>query len=470
MSIEAAKVKLATLLEQKLTWAKTHQLLLYQPYLKQVAFHESGARFRERLFMAGNQLGKTLSGGAEVSMHAIGLYPEWWTGKRLPRANSWWVAGVSGESTRDNPQRILLGPVGSWGQGMIPKDSIEDIRMGRGVADAVDTIIIKHRLGGVSFIHLKSYEKGREKWQGMTLTGGLWFDEEPPLDVYIEGLTRTNAHQAMVFITFTPLLGMSDVVLRYLSPGDNDTARSVTTMTIDDVGHYSAESKAAIIASYPLHEREARTKGVPLLGSGRVFPVVEALLVEDPLEIPRHWPRICGLDFGWDHPTAAVWLAWDRDTDTIHVYDAYRQAEATPIVHAAAIKGRGAWVPVAWPHDGLQHDKGSGEELANLYRVQGVNMAHERAQYVDDRGSGLEAGIMDVLQRMQTGRFKIARHLHEWWEEFRMYHRKEGRVVKQRDDLMSATRYAVMMLRYACTQTTWAYHTGPIKYRNQGIV
>ncbi len=183
---------------------------------------------------------------------------------------------------------------------------------------------------------------------------------------------------------------------------------------------------------------------------------------EAQIPIPAHWPRICGLDFGWDHPTAAVWLAWDRDNDCVHVYDCYRVKEATPLVHSVAIKARGAWIPVAWPHDGLQHDKGSGEALANQYRKHGLAMLKDKATHAPDTkagekegegGNGVEAGLMDMLDRMQTGRLKVARHLNDWFEEFRLYHREDGKVVKLNDDLMSATRYGLMMLRHAKTNT-----------------
>lgn len=146
-----------------------------------------------------------------------------------------------------------------------------------------------------------------------------------------------------------------------------------------------------------------------------------------------------------------MWIAHDRDTDTVHVYDCYRLSKETPIVHGAAIKARGDWIPVAWPHDGLQHDKGSGEQIAKQYRGQGVKMLPERATF-DDGSNGVEAGISEMLDRMKTGRLRVAAHLNEWWEEFRMYHRKDGLIVKEGDDLMSATRYAIMMLRYAKTK------------------
>lgn len=222
-------------------------------------------------------------------------------------------------------------------------------------------------------------------------------------------------------------------------------------MTINDVEHYTDAEKASIIASYPPHEREARAKGIPTMGSGRVFPIAESEIIIQPFPVPRHWAQINGLDFGWDHPFGAVNLAWDRDADVVHVTKEYRQAESTPVIHAAAIKPWGAWVPCAWPHDGYQHDKGSGVQLADQYRQHGLNMWPEHATHAEG-GFGTEAGIMAMLERMQTGRFKVFCTCGMWFEEFRLYHRLEGKIVKERDDLMSATRIGVMMLRFSTTE------------------
>ncbi len=431
----------------------------YRPYKKQVEFHNAGADegVRERLLMAGNQLGKTVAGSREAAMHLTGLYPDWWDGVVFPEATAAWAGSVTGQGTRDTVQRLLLGKPGEWGTGAIPRDSLVDIkRASGGTPDLVESITVRHTGGSKSRLTLKSYDQGRERWQGDTLNF-VWFDEEPPLDIYIEGLTRTNATEGITWLTFTPLLGMSDVVKRFLIekvPGTH-----VTNMTIEDAEHYTPAQRKAIIASYPAHEREARAKGIPTLGSGRIFPVPEETIRVNAFALQPHWPRIAGIDFGWDHPTAVVWLAWDRDTDTIYLYDAYRQREQTPVVHGATIKAKGAWIPVAWPHDGYQHDKGGGEALADQYRKQGVKMMPVNAtnppaegQKEGEGGNSVEAGLMDMLDRMQTGRFKVFAHLNDWWEEFRLYHRDKGKIVKVGDDLMSASRYATMMLRHAKVQ------------------
>ena len=437
-----------------------NRLAYYKPYPKQTEFHTAGAdpAIRERLLVAGNQLGKTVAGSFEAAMHLTGIYPSWWQGARFDDPTIGWAASETSQGTRDTVQRLLLGQVGSWGTGAIPASNIIEIkRAAHGVADAVETILVKHISGGISRVTLKTYDQGRTRWQGETLDF-VWFDEEPPQDIYSEGLTRTNATQGIVWVTFTPLKGMSDVVKRFMV--DKHTGTHVTTMTIHDAGHYTPEQQASIIASYPAHEREARSMGIPTLGSGRIYPVDEEFIKCDPIPIPSHWAQICGIDFGWDHPSAAVRLAWDRDSDIIYVTSAHRQREQTPVLFAATVKPWGDWLPWAWPHDGLQHDKGSGEALAAQYKAQGLKMLKDKATHAPEKnepegsgGNSVEAGVMELLDRMQTGRLKVFRHLNDWFSEFRLYHRKDGKIVKLDDDLLSATRYAVMMKRFAAINT-----------------
>lgn len=444
------KAELYDLLKIKNTREKRNRLASYKPYAKQVDFHHASVEFRERLFMAANQSGKTWAGAFEVAMHLTGRYPDWWKGRRFNYAIRCMVGSESAELTRKGVQRLLIGPPElreEWGTGAIPHDCLRDHSMKQGVPDAISSAVVKHVCGEDSVIQFNSYDQGRGKWQADTVDL-VWMDEEPPQAIYSEALTRTNATSGSVFVTFTPLLGMSEVVKRFLL--EKPTGTTIVNMTIDDVEHYTPEQRAAIVASYPEHEREARTKGIPILGSGRVFPVAEDAIKVQAFPIPPHWARIVGLDFGIDHPTAAVWLAWDRDTDCVYVTDAYRVRDASIAIHAAGIKARGDWIPVAWPHDGLQRDKGSGEQLADQYRGQGLGMLRQRATF-EDGSNGVEAGISDMLTRMQTMRLRVFSHLNDWFEEFRLYHRKDGLVVKDGDDLLSATRYALMMRRHAKT-------------------
>ena len=441
---EEEKLKVLQEIEKlKREWS----LLDYLPYPKQKEFHRQGTTKRERSLFAANQSGKTLAAGVESAMHSTGIYSDWWDGKKFSKPTRAWVSGVTGESTRDNPQRILLGPVGNVGSGTIPKSHILKTSSARGVPDAVETVLVKHVSGGTSQITFKAYADGREKWQGESLDF-VWFDEEPPEEIYTEGLTRTNATKGIVYCTFTPLLGMSDVVMRFWQHRDHQD-RGMVLMDIEDAKHFTPEERKRIIESYPPHEREARTKGLPMLGQGRIYPVAESVIVEPSIEVPLTWPQLVSMDFGWhDHPTAAIRLAHDVNSDVVHITACYRQSEQPLPVYASAIRALGK-LPVAWPHDGLQFDKSSGVQIANLYKRHGLKMISEHAQFPDDRKNGVEAAIQETLTRMQSRRLRVDQNLHDWLEEFRMYHRKDGKPVPERDDLMKATHYGLMMLRHA---------------------
>lgn len=438
-------------LEEAVKRKATRKIDFFEPYPKQQEFFTLGLIKRERLLIAGNQLGKSEAGAYEMALHLTGLYPVIWNGRRFDRPVRAWACGVSGVAVRDIQQSKLCGPPGvdeAFGTGMIPRECILDKSLARGVTDAYDTIQVRHITGGISTLSFKSYEQGREKFQGEPVDI-VWGDEEPPMNVYSEMLTRTTATKGIVFITFTPLQGMSDVVIRYINEKSPD--RGFVTMTIYDAKHIKAEDIPGIIAGYPSHEREARSKGTPMLGSGRIFPYTDESIMEPSLtHIPAHWFKLWAIDFGTDHPFAAVLMLWDKDNDVIHIHHTIRIADQLPLQHAAAMKPIGINVPVAWPQDGHERREHGGElkAYAKIYKSHGLRMLDHHATFPDGSNS-TEAGIKEMAERMTTGRLKVASHLSDWLEEFRMYHRKDGLIVKLRDDLMSATRVAVTAKRFA---------------------
>lgn len=446
----AELLKVAKALEE-IERRKTYRRLdFFKPYPKQLEFFGQGKTHIERLFKAGNQLGKSEAGAFEAACHLTGLYPEWWPGRRWDRPTKGWMAGETSLVTRDVMQKKLCGEPGveqSFGSGMVPKDFFVDKpSLSRGITDAYDSIQVKHVTGGVSVGRFKSYEQGRSKFQGETLDW-IWLDEEPPYDLYSEGLTRTMATGGMVFITFTPLKGMSDVVKRFLNEPSPD--RAVVNMSIEEAPHISEAEREKRIAAMPEHEREARAHGAPLLGEGKVFTAPEIMVREAAItNVPVSWAKIWGIDFGIMHPFAAALLAWDRDADMLHILHAFRMKNARAMDHAKVMKPWGTAIPIAWPRDGHNRDHGTGKPLTYYYKEEGLFMLPDFATWPDG-GLSTEAGITEMHDRMTTGRFKVAAHLTEWWEEYRNYHRKDGLIVKEDDDLMSATRIGVMMKRYA---------------------
>ncbi len=194
-----------------------------EKYEKHLEFFKMGAEYRERCFMAGNRVGKTFgAGGYETACHLTGLYPEWWEGRRFKTPIRAWAAGKTNETTRDIVQKTLLGdPITVAGRkrfdgtGVIPGHLPGNVTWKAGVPDLADTVRILHVTGGFSLLGLKSYQQGRGSFEG-TSQHCVWFDEEPPQDVYGEALIRTATTNGIVMLTFTPLEGMSDVVISFL--------------------------------------------------------------------------------------------------------------------------------------------------------------------------------------------------------------------------------------------------------------
>jgi phage terminase large subunit-like protein len=442
---------LLTGLEELADRRRFNRIDFYEPYPKQMEFHALGATKRARLLRAGNQLGKTFAGAAEMTYHLTGLYPDWWTGLRFDHPIVAWAAGEGALLTRDGPQRLLFGPPGvddEFGTGFVPRHLIVDRpSMSRGVTDAYDTVQVRHAGGGVSTITFKSYDQGRAKFQTATLHFA-WLDEEPPEDIFSEVLARTTATDGKIAITFTPLKGMSNVVAQFLN--GESAMFSDTLMTIHDVKHIKNVQDE--INKYPAYQREARTMGVPMFGAGRIFPVDEATIIEDTMplrSVPEHWTKLWGLDFGIGHPFAAVLTAWDKDADVIHVLHGVRMADALTMQHVTAMLPICANAPVAWPQDGTER-RDDGRPLAKHYSDFGLLMLDKHATFSDGSIS-TEAGVLEMHDRMVTGRFKVSQTMMhgDWGNEFRMYHRDlEGKIVKIADDYMSATRVAVMAKRF----------------------
>lgn len=196
-----------------------------EKYQRHLEFFEAGATHRERCAMCANRVGKTFGmGGYEGPLHLTGLYPDWWEGRRFKHPVSMWAAGKTNETTRDIMQPVLLGEVKHRGarksvdgRGMIPGGLIDlsALTWKQGVQNLVDTVPIKHVSGGWSLLSFKSYIQGRGSFEGEA-KHVIWLDEEPPADIYGECLIRTATTDGIVMLTFTPLEGMSEVVMSFL--------------------------------------------------------------------------------------------------------------------------------------------------------------------------------------------------------------------------------------------------------------
>ncbi len=437
-------------IEAELKWRAEHKIESFYPetgplrrelYVKHLECLEAGAKFNERLFMAANRVGKTESvGGYELTLHLTGNYPPWWKGRRFTRPIDSWAAGQTSKTTRDIIQLALLGPAHRFGTGLIPADALLGTTPKAGIPEAVETIYVKHISGGRSAVSLKSYDQGVESFFG-TKKDFIWLDEEAEQKIYVECLTRTlstvpGEPNGSILFTFTPLLGITDIVSEFMQ-AEPDSQKCIVGAQWSDAPHLSEETKAELYKSIPPYQRDVRTKGIPQLGSGAIYPVSESDIVIDDMEIPAYWPRGYGMDVGWER-TAVIWGALDRDNDVAYLTGEHYRGQAEPAIHAEAIRARGIWIPGFIDPAANGRSQIDGRRLLEIYSRLGLNL--QMAQ------NAREAGIYAVWMRLSTGRLKVFRSCRHWLDEFRIFARDEaGKIINEpKFHLMAATRYLTL--------------------------
>lgn len=210
----------------------------------------------------------------------------------------------------------------------------------------------------------------------------------------------------------------------------------IVSCTWDDVPHLDATAKRRLLESFPSYQKEARSKGVPSLGSGSIYQVPESLIKVAPFPIPRHYKRGYGLDVGWNR-TAAVFGAWDQEAMTMYIYDVHYVGQQNPTEHAEAIKARGAWIPGRIDPAARGRSQEDGRKILETYQEKGLDL--------NDADHAVEAGLVAVNDLLVSGHLKVFSNCGQWFEEYRLYRRDEkGQIVKQFDHLMDATRYLIL--------------------------
>lgn len=453
------KKELLDLLEKKAQWEKYNSLEKFSPYEFQKKFYGASKEAKRRFLCAANRVGKSFSEAAEVSYHLTGLYPEWWNGHKFEYPILCWCVGITGDSTRKVLQKELFGtPMakdsGALGTGAIPRNLIDFDTMERDGGKIILAKIKHHKDGvfdGWSTIEFRSTQQGEHVLMGATVDY-IWIDEEDPfksMEIYAQCVTRTATTGGLITITATPENGLTKLVDLFMK--DTTGYLYFQNATWDDAPHLTDEVKKELLASIPEWQHEMRSRGLPMMGEGLIFDIAESDIACEPFEIPDHWRRVCALDIGVAHDTAAVWSAYDAATDTIYIYDCYHAKAGVPALHATAINARGRWIPVILPHDADNTERGSGRSVSQYYQEAGVNTMLETfynpVDWTGNKNNFVEPGIMEMTQRMKTGRLKVFKNCGRFFEEMRRYHRKDGKIVKTFDDTMDAARYSVLSVK-----------------------
>jgi phage terminase large subunit-like protein len=425
-------------------------------YPEALRYMAAGKDHRFRVFFGGNRSGKSFTNAVEIVYHMTGEYPEWWTGKVFRKITTVWIVAESGALWRDSMQRLLFGEAGDeTGTGLLPlaknNNGIGIIPDGwysmAGTPGAIGSCVVKNKKGFFVNLVVKTNEMQREQFQAAKVDIVL-FDEEPREDIYEEALMRLmstgrDKEPGIAMLAFTPLKGLSNVILKFLPNGQipkpgqvmDNKDQYICCVEQDSVPHLSKEDIEQMAAQTSEHLRDARRKGIPTLGSGRIYPILEKDVVVQPFQIPPYWPKAFGLDFGWNC-TAAVWGAKDPSTGILYLYSEYYQGEKIPEMHAIAIKAKGAWI------QGLCDPSGGGRNsdgtlVIEQYRAAGVELT--------PADNSVIAGISRNLSLLESGQIKIFSTLTNFLQEFRVYrydtHNPNKPADKQNDHLMDAWKY-----------------------------
>jgi len=421
-----------------------NKLTHWEPFGKQKAFLDCSSH--KKALVAGNQTGKSSTLMYEIATQLTGRYPKDWNGIRYNRPIEMWVVGVNSEKVRDNLQKGLLGEIGHFGTGFIPKDCM-DFENGftkkPGIPNAYQQVRVKHTSGGWSTLVFLSYEQEREHFQSSTIDI-VCFDEEPPEGIHAECKMRVMVKKGYLLYAFTPL-SSNPVVCRQLLEDDK---AQIFSISMDDVPWLDEETITEMLKGLDELQARARRHGIPAIGGGQIFSFEPWEYSCDSFEIPSYWPRLAGMDIGYNHPTGAIQLAWDRETNIIYIYGEYyaKQKSASDV-------GRFLrhWdMPFAASHDAFNNNFQNGDCVANEFKKEGMILF--------SAGREVWARIEKARSLMSEGRLFIFKDkCPELMSQIRNYHTKMNKnnkveIDKKDDDLVDAFTHAVANYEKAETQ------------------
>lgn len=422
-----------------------------QYYKPHIELMQETAKYRELAFIAPNRAGKSDAGAFLITMHVTKDYPDWYKGKRFGDHEQvkFLVLGKSNLAVRDVAQKKLIGSIFDKGTGLLPKESIcEDLcRKKMGTPDALQDLYVRDKFGTINHIQFMSYEIEEDVIMGQEIHGA-WFDEEClKTKLYNEVLMRTMTTGGFVFTTFTPLEGFTDGIKRFMPDltfpengvvieDNKPVGRFVVHCSWDDSPHLTEEMKADIKMRYTGAELIARTEGIPTIGIGQIYKYMPERITVAPFPIPIHWPRVYGLDVGWER-TAGVWGAIEPESGIVYIYsEHYLGREPVPI-HASAIRARGEWIPGVIDPASRASGQSDGLKLFDLYERERLDLSLA--------DNAVSAGIYKVDNMFANGQLKVFTSCYNLISEIRVYRFDEnGKVVKKHDHALDALRYLVM--------------------------
>ena len=443
--------------------------------------------------IAGNRCGKTYTICGMIAAHMLGIYADWWEGRKYDRPVEVYLAGQSGEHNRLGPQKELFGTNNRMlsdliGTGLIPRDSIVEGSLIMEKKGVIQGATIKHSSGGMSTLQFKSYEQGKDGAAAQGFTADIVVvDEQPPVEFYSELVKRTLSTDGLVLQAFTPLRGNNEMIEALMTlpkhegysanvragsmftekdledPKNRSRRRmAMINTTMWDQSHLTKEGIEETLAATPAYLRDAVALGLPVVGQGRIYPhKIEDIMVQGNV-IPQltqgEW--LIGIDFGGTRdPAAAVLLVKDPETSIVYITEEWCDTLIEERDFARKIWSLDPTVPVAWPRDGVRKTTKGAETFVSRLEDMGVNFLpnpFKNPPGPDGKQNNyIYPGIVALNDAMQTGKLKISSNCTGLLREIENYAYKENGAPTGKDHLCDAMRYGYMMLIQ-----DWGEHRG----------
>lgn len=449
---ESQKKRLYDYLEEKLRREKLkgtlHKFfvpgsgLSIDDYPKYKEFIELSHRYKIKLITAGNRSGKTTLVLLETLYHCLNEYPEWWTGVRFEEKQgknfTVWMVSDTWDTSKEILQNILFFEKegAEFGTGMIPFDRIKSCkRMGKGMIDAFSEVRLKRKGGGTATIIFKSSKAGRKVFQGTTIDL-IVMDEEPPEDVFLECVTRLITSGGHMLLAFTPLQGLTKMIQAFeeanKDPGD---MKKYIRVAQYDCPHFTQEMLDNYAATIPDWAKDARIRGIPMLGSGAIYQFDVNQVTCDSFPIPDDWYVWYALDVGWK-TTACAFFAENPNTGECYVFHELYKHHTQPYDYAREIKLilnnpnlEGVIDPASRGSNQID-----GRDIRTILEDEGLKLTSANNKVTE--------GLLKCYEAFNFNKLKIFKNCKNTLAEFSTYRRDDkGNIVKADDHLMDAMRY-----------------------------
>ncbi|MEM0568020.1 terminase large subunit domain-containing protein [Salmonella enterica] len=480
------KEALYKLVTKKKDFERYNKLAFFKPYPYQLEWIAASKNYRQRYLSAANRIGKTHSACMELASQITGLFPNWWNGRKMEFDSpaTFWAIGVSQESVNNVLMKELLGVsdcrnLSGLGTGAIPRECINSFSLVKDGARCLQ-VRIKHVNGFENTLHFYASTQDESVFYGSSVHYILMDEQfKNETELYAQCLTRTATTKGMISVTATPELGASPLWLKFSEDDSGKLYFQVATWA--DAEHLTEEAKAELLAGYPEYQRDMRSKGVPVLGEGAVYPYNEEEIdgkvsLDHILNNAFAYKLLWSCDFGYSSnasadPSVLTLLAYHIETDTIYVVeewnskqDSFKNRLAHQPEHMASIikASRFPYAPLICPHDAKKQMDGIGTATTRLseFKKLGINVLPQVFEIPFQLTTGsfdapkhprsLHWTITYINKLFSDGKLKLdTKKLKNLMKEFRTYQWKEnGNPVDKNNHHLDSVRYGAVSIKY----------------------